>query len=421
MLWLIVGTGRERAKVAPRRRLSVLGAPVAGNLQQAMHSTRHGCMHDRTPVCIQSALRGRTPVNCSFTLLLPIYPRRRSCCGTTSRAEMIPQKRAGEEDPDFVQTGKRPSGVRSSFNFAPSNDGSLHVPSLRWLFEQSHEPAGCDFLLPSLGEETPRSSTPAVGRNVPRPGAHASAQRKAKLAAREISIEAEEDVCYGMVRCPIPWTGLQPDAVQIPHVNCQLLLRGFVRVTAEDISAADDSQSHVSLILTLQQSRCLVGLPAAPGIAQMNIKYFKIMRDLLCPRTEVHAYMPRTECCDLFTRRPSLRSSDNSFHIHLSIQGPARLADEIGAKLSENAIYLQDPSPRSTRLKYHNPHVLQLGGLEKVDVWLRELALRPSNAQTVDTDWSAALDDLGQARADSLFDGGELLNNQLVSTTQLMG
>jgi len=56
-----------------------------------------------------------------------------------------------------------------------------------------------------------------------------------------------------------------------------------------------------------------------------------------------------------------------------------------------------------------------------VDVWLRELALRPSNAQTVDTDWSAALDDLGQARADSLFDGGELLNNQLVSTTQLMG
>jgi hypothetical protein len=192
-------------------------------------------------------------------------------------------------------------------------------------------------------------------------------------------------------------------------------------VTAEDISAADDSHSNVSLALTLQPSRCLVGLSAIPGIAQMNMKYFNVVRDLsLWPRTEVHAYMPRTECCDLFTRRPSLRSSDNSFHIHLNIHGPAHLADEIGGKLSENGIYLQDPSQMSTSLKYHNPHVLQLGGLESVDVWLRELALQPINAQMVDTDWSAALDDLGQTRADSQFDGDELLNTRLVSATQLM-
>jgi hypothetical protein len=407
-------TGKSKGGAAS----AVIRAAGARCRQLAASHAFNEAMHDRYVYSLRSGAvppeSAASPHTCSFMtpILLRNHFTRRAA------AEMIPQKRAGEEDPDFGQAAKRQSDVRSGFNFAPNNDGSL--PSLRWLFEQSHEPADCNYLLPSLGEETPRSSTPAIGRNVPRPGTHASAQRKATIAAREISIEAGEDVCYGMVRCPITWTELRPDAAQIPDVNCQLL-RGFVRVTAEDISAADDSHSNVSLALTLQLSRCLVGLSAIPGIAQMNMKYFNVMRDLsLWPRTEVHAYMPRTECCDLFTRRPSLRPSDNSFHIHLNIQGPAHLADEIGAKLSENGIYLQDPSQMSTSLKYHNPHILQLGGLESVDVWLRELALQPSNAQMVDTDWSAALDDLGQARADSQFDGGELLNTRLVSATQLM-
>jgi len=155
----------------------------------------------------------------------------------------------------------------------------------------------------------------------------------------------------------------------------------------------------------------------------MNTRDFQVLRDLLqWQQARVYAHMPRSRCVDLFTRRPSSRLEARTFCIQLNIQGPGHLADTIGAQLSDGGIYLQDPSWKETGLTYYNPQVLKLEGLEDIDVWLRELALEPGDAQTAnaDIDWSTALDGLAQLRASSGFHASESLNNRLVEDTRLM-
>jgi hypothetical protein len=206
-------------------------------------------------------------------------------------------------------------------------------------------------------------------------------------------------------------------------VDCKVL-RSFAKASALDLQDryAAQKDTYVSLTLQSRDARCFIGTRELPGIAQVNNRVFRAIRELdKFPGVRCDAYAPREHILALSSAWRKGKAAETMLVVKMNILGPSLFSQQVGILLSDMSIWLQDPEWMENGVAYRNPHLVDFEGLSETDIWLQELVLRSGDASRtpVGREWNDALEELAPTQFSTNVYSSGVLSTYLAPHVEL--
>ncbi|KAK3630701.1 hypothetical protein LTR22_021396 [Elasticomyces elasticus] len=188
-------------------------------------------------------------------------------------------------------------------------------------------------------------------------------------------------ICYGMVT----------------RINCQQLYSGRIEPLLALLDE-DAGDPDIQLGFQVCASRLVLGLGEIPDLAYLNSKAtYAFLEILQLPGVSVTVSVARQHLVDTVQDQKG-KSPKGYLVVDANIYGPWSYLDNVGNTLSDQGIFLQQPSKTEAGLPHVNPHLMVFDDISNVDIWFLEQA----TASEDDTDWTAILDELSLDRSGDL-------------------
>ncbi|KAL4918898.1 SNF2 family N-terminal domain-containing protein [Aspergillus aurantiobrunneus] len=115
-----------------------------------------------------------------------------------------------------------------------------------------------------------------------------------------------------------------------------------------------------------ENGELFLSLPDGTSFGYLSEKMVEALENLIGrPRFELEAYTQLAEVIDAIRRAG--KAADAKFRVNINVYGLESDRDQVGRELSRSGLFLQVPDVFRANVRYDNPHMLRLDGMDETD------------------------------------------------------